>query len=359
MQKLPIAALLIALLGILHTHAPALAENPKIGVISGLSGAGAKWSRYQNKGIQLAQEELKAEGFPVEVIYEDSATKAPQAISAYNKLVSFDKVDALIANDLGFVIAPLIPIVNRDKRLLFAISIPNQNYCKQSRGYYFSGTSQIARTKAGFELFLKKNPGIRKIGIIIHDDPDWGNAYADVWKSLAKSLGIEVVHTFRSLDFPPDYRTALTAMLPKKPDAIFLAHESQSFLKVAHELSYNGSIVSTNQVLENLVDPSPGTLSHLESVFFVDIKISPDFRERFNARFGEAPILEAYAGYEALRSVAKALKKNRAEPAVGLRHVSYEGVGGTVDFTGPSCAGNQAEGALYRFEAGRIVEVEQ
>ena len=34
----------------------------RVGVISGLTGAAAKWCTFQNMGMQLAQEELQHEG---------------------------------------------------------------------------------------------------------------------------------------------------------------------------------------------------------------------------------------------------------------------------------------------------------
>ncbi len=73
----------------------------KVGVISGLTGAAAKWSAFQNKGMKLAVEDLKREGVDIDLIFEDSQTQATKVISAYNKLRQLDRVDALIANDFN------------------------------------------------------------------------------------------------------------------------------------------------------------------------------------------------------------------------------------------------------------------
>lgn len=325
----------------------------KIGVISGLSGAAAKWNRYQNMGIQLAQEELEKAGYPVEVVYEDSATKGPKVISAYNKLFDFDKVDAVIANDFGYVVAPLLPLVKKQKRFLVALSLPHERYCNEAPGYFFSATSQFSKTPAAFDKFFELNPRVKRIALFVFDDPEWGNSYMKIWKSNARSRGIEVVDTFLSADLTPDFKTPLAKALPKKPDAIFLAHEPESFLKAARQLGYKGHIVSANHIFEMMAD-SLLPRKELEGVYVVDPKILPEFRAKFLKRFGRKPILEAYAGYEGLRAVSKAFKFNPQKPQEGMRSVAYQGVAGQIDFTGDSCAGNLSRWGLFRFEGGDL-----
>lgn len=332
--------------------------NPKVGVISGMSGAAAKWNRFQNMGVELAKEELGAEGYPIDLIYEDSATEAPKAIAAFNKLVQFNKVDAILADDFGFVIAPLLPLLERSKTFLVALSLPHDRYCKQGRGYFYSGTSQFTKTKAAFEKFYELNPSVKKVALVIYDDPEWGNTYRDIWKAIAAERSVEVVDEFLSAEFTPDFKSALTKILAKKPDAVFVAHEPQSFLKALRQLNYQGLVVSANNVFEVLADTE--TLpALLEGVYVVDPKISSEFRDKFRARFKQYPILEAYAGYEGLRSIAAALKANPEKPQVGMREVTYPGVAGQIDYSVESCAGNHSSWALYRFRDGVPVYVSE
>ena len=71
-----VSIFLLAIIGALFCKDATYAETTtlKIGVLSGLSGAAARWNRYQNMGITLAQEELRAEGFEINLIFEDSQT---------------------------------------------------------------------------------------------------------------------------------------------------------------------------------------------------------------------------------------------------------------------------------------------
>lgn len=331
----------------------AQAESPKIGVLSGLSGAAAKWNRYQNMGITLAQEELRTQGFPITLVFEDSKTEAPRAISAFNKLLDFDKVDAILANDFGFVIAPLLPLVQQKKVFMLAISLPHERYCNQARGYLFSGSSQFVLSRDAFDTFYAVHPNIKRIGIIAFDDPEWGNTYRSIWRELAGKHGATIVDEFVTGELTPDFKTALARMLPKEPEAIFIAHEPESFFKAARQLRYSGHVITANNVFEMLADGS-NARPELDGVYVVDPVISSEFSQKFKKRFGLDPILEAYSGYEALHALAKAFQADPKNAAQGMRSVAYEGVAGPIDYTGQSCAGNQARWGLFQFQGSQL-----
>lgn len=334
----------------------ALTEEIKlrVGVLSGLTGAAAKWCAFQNKGMALAQEELKREGISIELIFEDSQTAAPKVISAYNKLLQLDKVDAVIADDFGLVVAPLLPLVERQKVLLVATGLPQKKYCELAPRSLFSVASQVPNSRAAYDRFFELHPEVTRIGLVVFDDPEWGTAYMAIWRDIAAKRGITIVDTFLNNEWQPDFKTALTRMISKNPDAILFAHEPEGMMKAAHQLRFDKPILAANNVLEMLADKE-GSRPELEGVYFVDPGISEEFRRRFFARFKREPILEAYAGYESVRSLAEAAKHNRTDLAAGMRQVRYRGIAGEIDFTQASCAGNGAGWELFRFVNGERV----
>ncbi|MBX7143776.1 MAG: ABC transporter substrate-binding protein [Oligoflexia bacterium] len=325
----------------------------RVGVISGLSGIAAKWNRFQNMGMQLAREEINASGTELELIFEDSATQGARVISAFNKLSDFDKVDAIIIDDFGFVAAPLLPIVRQRGSFLYAISLPQDSYCEQGGPTFFSGTSQFSNSRDAFERYFTLNPNIKRIALAIFDDPEWGNTYKSIWTDLAIKHGVEVVDVFLSDDFAPDFVPPVSRFIHRRAEAIFVAHEPERFFKAARQLKFKGDIVAANNVLEMLADTE--VRPEIEGVYMVDPEISEEFRQKFIARFKRLPILEAYAGYEAVRATVAALSKNRTAPANAMHELKYRGVAGEIDFSGKTCAGNQARWALYRFQKGRQI----
>jgi len=334
----------------LAISASAESREIKIGVLSGLNGAAAKWSKYQNMGMQLAQEEFNAKGWNVKLVIEDSETTASKAITAFNKLIAFDKVQAVVADDFGFVITPLLPLAKQKKKLLVTTGIPNQNFCKSGEGYFYSMSSQFDFAVEAYEQFFIQHPEVKKIALVVFDDPEWGNEYRKIWMMLANKYNIEVVDTFLNNEWKPDFKSALTKILAKKPDAILHAHEPESFVKAISQFNYKGSVVVANNVYEMLTEASQ-VRKELTNIFVVAPLVPDDFNKRFKERFSVDAILDAYSGYEALKVTLLAFEKNYNNPEQAIKSISYQGVAGPVGFPGSSCAGNQAKFGLFRFDA--------
>lgn len=331
------------------------AENQayKIGILTSLTGMADKWCKYQNLGIELAQEELKSEGKNFKLIFEDSATNSVKAISAYKKLVKLDRVDAIINNEFGHIILPIIPMTKKDKILMLSISNPNPNTCNAAAGFFYSLTSQFTLSESAFDKFFEINPQVKKIALYIFDDPEWGNVYEGIWRKIAKKRNIEIVDLYKSLEFTPDLKTPITKSLRAKPDAILVAHNPDSFIKAKSQLQFKGEIVFANNILEFLAS-NPKQISDLNRIYFADPLISDEFRSKFKNRFNLEPILEAFAGYEAMRSIAKAFEINPKEPYKSINQVTYLGVAGEIDFRPNDCKANHSNFGLFQFVNSEI-----
>jgi len=140
------------------------------------------------------------------------------------------------------------------------------------------------------------HPKAKRIALIYFEDPGWGFMYRDVWRALAKERNLTIVDEYSSTDYQPDFRSILPRILAKNPEMIFIAHEPQSSVKALRQLGYSGTIAFANNVLEVMLGEAapPGGF---EGVYFVDVATSDDFKARFMAKWGEAPILEAHSIY--------------------------------------------------------------
>ncbi len=67
----------------------------KIGIITDLTGPAAYWGESTRVGAEIAQKELKAEGYNVDLIFEDYQLDATKSVSAAQKLVNLDNVSAI------------------------------------------------------------------------------------------------------------------------------------------------------------------------------------------------------------------------------------------------------------------------
>jgi hypothetical protein len=64
------ACLAIVIYGVSIASAYGHPLKMRVGVVSGLTGAAAKWCNFQNMGMRLAQEELESQGNEIELLFE-------------------------------------------------------------------------------------------------------------------------------------------------------------------------------------------------------------------------------------------------------------------------------------------------
>jgi branched-chain amino acid transport system substrate-binding protein len=99
------------------------AEQQTIGAILPLTGAVAPWGERVRVGLATANE---VQGKPFSILYEDEGACEPQkALTAYNKLVSIDKVSVIFVSCLSGVEA-IAPLAAKDSVLLLSLGLLNE-----------------------------------------------------------------------------------------------------------------------------------------------------------------------------------------------------------------------------------------
>jgi ABC-type branched-subunit amino acid transport system substrate-binding protein len=349
-RKIALVALTVVLLTtsiVAHAQAP----NVRIGVTLGFTGPADRWSKFQRMGIELAAEDLQKEGYEIELLFEDSQSKSRQSLSIFNKFVAVDHVNGILGDTFSFITEPLIPLADREKKLLVSPSASRILCSNNKSKYFFTTASQVARSSEGYGYFLDRHPEVKKVALVYFQDPGWGYQYRDAWRKLLSDRGIKVSGEFETGDFAPDFKTPLARLLRDKPDAFFVAQDPTTFIPASRQMGFEGKIVFANNILEA---PASGTeVKALEGIYFVDTLASAAFEKRFVDRFNQAPLLEPYNGYEALRVLVTAIAQQPDSPELALPKIQYEGVSGMIDFS-ESCAGNKARWHLKQFKDGRI-----
>src|SRR5512137_2242212 len=93
------------------------ADDIKVGAILRLS-IGASDGLPAKRGLEIAVKEINAaggiKGKPVTVIYEDGKDSPQEAVSAFQKLTSMDKVQVVIGPMMSGEVLAVAPIAQRD-----------------------------------------------------------------------------------------------------------------------------------------------------------------------------------------------------------------------------------------------------
>jgi branched-chain amino acid transport system substrate-binding protein len=96
----------------------------KIGAVLPLTGDSAAWGDQGRKGIEVAVREVNdsggVNGQPIEVVYEDSQANPRLAVSAISKLISVDKVPAVVGDAVSATTLAMAPIAEETQVVLIA-----------------------------------------------------------------------------------------------------------------------------------------------------------------------------------------------------------------------------------------------
>lgn len=232
-----IVVLMVALIPVL-----ARAEKPiKIGIIDVYSGAGAPFGNQILNGWKMAVDEFNErgglKGRKIELIIRDDKFKPDEALSHARELVMKEQVDFLGGTASSGSSLAVSEFAKKNKKL-FMVSGSRGHRITGEKGheYVFRGcpSSEIEGLPGG--IYAASKPF--KKWIIIGEDYEYGHSIAEnFWKGLTSNKkDAEKVEETWIKQGETDYSSYLTALMAKKPDAVFVAFGASGlfpFLKQA------------------------------------------------------------------------------------------------------------------------------
>lgn len=222
-------------------------EKIKIGVILPLTGKYAVIGEGEKKGIEMAIDSLKKK-FPntkIEVVFEDFASETKNAITAANKLISVEKVDAIITSTTAASEA-VSPIVEKAQKINFVISPDIEIVSKSQynfRIYYnFNTESEVVNKfvkeakPTSVSFLASKYSSLQKL---VDDklEPDFKK---DGIRILSKEY-VEVADK--------DFKTSILKIKSDNPSMLFLAPMTNQVDLYTNQLKDYGVTPSNDRIL--------------------------------------------------------------------------------------------------------------
>jgi branched-chain amino acid transport system substrate-binding protein len=349
-RKLSIALATAALLA-----APAAAQNIKIGFSLAKTGLFAAGAPSQLNAYELWREQVNARGGLdvagkkriVEFVQYDDQSNPGNAVRIYEKLITDDKVELLLApwgTPHHFALAP---ILEKHKFPMVGNTAASVQLREIKPGYIWFPTSAIPDKMAAELAEMAKANGYKTAGIVANVLPLAKEIKASLVPALAKA-GIQLKI---NEEYPPDIKD-MTAILSKvkaaAPEALFiLSYPSDSVLyaKQAKEIGIAApfQFVAVGPAIDfytKAVGPSANglvTMGHW-SPAKTDWKRAKPFFDAYVKKFNEKPdyldTVLAYMSCEILeQAVAKAgTDKEKLRQAIST--MTFDTINGPVRFQG-------------------------
>lgn len=292
----------------------------KIGSIEALSGFAAFWGEPSKFGMELAVADLKKKGIDVEILFEDSEGKPDKAVSAAQKLINIDKVDALFA-DFSGPSSAVSPIAQSAKILYgyssFDSAIVSSNPYAIKTFFDSTHECKVASEYAKNELNLSK---IAYLGVKL--------SFTDACVSeMIKVFGKENVFVEAAAS-PAE--TDFRAPLLKLKDAgvkmaISYGYEGNYEAIIKQNIEINSNIalvcVESDCYSEKIKEKYP--LSSLEGSILFDFEVPDEFKNRIQSTYGEGiNIRSAALSYDLLTYMVEAIDSCDNDVSCQIKHIS-------------------------------------
>jgi branched-chain amino acid transport system substrate-binding protein len=336
--------LLLALVGIVASALPAADAPIKVGEFACLTGKDATFGQSQHKGIVLALEELNAAGGvlgrKLEVISEDNQSKPGESATVAKKLLSRDKVVALLGEVTSGRSLEVAPLAQNAKIPMIATGATNPKVTQTGNHVFrvcfiddFQGT-----VMAKFALTELK---AKKVATLTSVSSPYSVGLAKFFKETFTSSGGTIAAEQKYNEGDKDFRAQLTAIKAANVDAIFIPGyytEAALIARQARSLGITQPLFGGDGwESEKLLEIGGEALNNCYySTHFTPENKEPkvaEFVKKFKARWNnETPDAYAALGYDALYILVDSIKRAGTAEGAKLRDT----IAATKNFSGAS-----------------------
>lgn len=282
-----------------------------VGLILPLTGAHAQTAEAMKNAAELSYSELPAAvKSQIQLVFEDDQLSGMKAVTAFNKLVTADKISAVVTFG-GQSVAAVAPLVQERKIPAFALTADSSLV----RGKTFIYQHWLTSGEQARALFQAIDPRHIKRAALVSTTH---NAALDIMQKFEEQLKLRRIEVVYKQDFAPsdtDFRTELFRIDALKPDAILgvlvLPHMG-IFAKQLREAGMTLPLYcSVNAEAADEVKAAQGAM---EGIIYAGPDLSPDFIQHFTARFGRYPEFAAPHVYDAVKLIGRAVAGGAKTP---------------------------------------------
>ena len=299
-----------------------------IGTLQDLSGPLAALSKPVQNGMTMRVDQINdaggINGRKLKLVVEDTGYDPKKAVLGAQKLLSNDKIFAMIGSTGTVVSLPTIPLcLERNVPHLFPITAHRGNYEPFHKLKFQSFAPYPDTTAAGLRE-LHKSKQFKRVGILYQDD-EFGLEVLRGTEAALKDLGLTLVEKTTYKRGATDFSSQMQKLRAANPDLIVLGtviRETIGAMATGRQLGYAGDFFGSSAAYMPVTAKAGGKA--VEGLFAMSETPTPyrddpknnkllnDFMDQYKERFKEDADLWAVAGWLLIDIFAKAAEKTGA-----------------------------------------------
>ena len=352
-----LALALLASTALGSARAQTAAKPIRIGVIAEAQAiAGASIS----KAAQLAADEINekggVDGRKVEVIVYDDHSSAADAVRAFQRAVSEDHVNVVIASYISEVVLALQPWSSRLKTVMItpgaSSDVISANVGKDYERLKYSFHGYVTSTslanlvcEAGKTMMVA---GVKaKTAVIMSEDAAWTTPLDAGYEKCLPTIGIKVLDHIRFSPDTTDFTPIFNKIESSKPDIIVTGINHVGVQPTVQWKNQQVPMpmfgISSQATSATFWNDTNGAASGVlfQSISGPGVPVTPKtnpFVDAYSKRFGSPPSYAGYTAYDQVYYLTEAIKRAGSDDAdklvTELEKTDYQGVIGQIKFTG-------------------------
>ena len=312
----------------------------KIGVIAPLTGNYAQYGVAVKEGVELKVEAINnaggINGKKIELVTADSKGDVQEAVNAFKKMVSQDKVNVVIGEVVSATSQAISGLAQQAKVPLISATATSLDVTK-GKDFVFRTTFTDPYQGTATAKYAKSK-GIKSIAILTNSSNDYSVGIANAFKAQAAKDGITITEEKYTND-DKDFKAILTKVKGQNPQAIFIPDYYNTIgliISQAKDLGINAQYFGGDGwdgIQTNFGKVAEGAI--FASQFSPDDKSEnvQKFMKAYKTKYNKEPIMFAALGYDTVQIVETALKSTKDMSGASIRE-AMNNVGGIDLITG-------------------------
>lgn len=309
----------------------------KVAALLGLTGAASYHADAIMKGISIAADELKSQGWKIDLKFEDDQTNSAKTATALNRLVVAG-YKIFIGPTWSFQVNAIKSIIARDNLVALVPGGSSEINGGAADGVFNLVPPRTLQTPL-VEKWLKENKFQK--GFILTPNGDWGEIHRQVFKDALKGSG-KTLLAEEQFDYGIDINSLSTILLKASQagaDIVFTtgaASDVANVVRARNSANLKFAVMSTKDIVDaaNLKLVTASDLSR--DVYTVGTTVSAEFTKKFKEKYQSEPGLYSDRGYDALMLVASLSSKSDGSAAAIKQLFNsdqiFNGISGDIRF---------------------------
>lgn len=314
------------------TETKAESKEIKIGGNFEMTGGVAQYGQSTANGIKLAFKEANAAGGvlgkQLTLIIADNKSEPAESANAATKLISQDKVVALLGPAASANVLASVPVATDSKIPLLTPTGTNTKITVENgkvKDYIFRSCFIDPFQGAIMANFATNDLKAKTAVLYVDSSSDYSKGLSQVFAQQFTKNGGKVLATEAFLQKDQDFKSALTKIRAANPDVIYIPayyEEASKIIKQARELGITVPMLGTDG-WDSPKLPEIAGAAALANTFFSNHYSAQDkdprvakFVEAYKKEYNQDPDALAVLGYDGALMLIDAIKRaNSAEPA--------------------------------------------